>query len=165
MDKETLNRLENNHYAIGNAIERLSRAIEFNYEQDIYTSLGETLLWVLVTDEWHIAHNPGYIDRRNVHNDGMILLGLRHAYNMVKHNMNIMQVHQHEGGFSFPLEFPLEILPISVHWMKAGIKLEGKYKKQKMHYEEHIEGKEVVGTFEDSLEFLREEYQRIITKP
>ena len=131
MNKEAIKRLENNHYAIDKSYQNLKKAIDNNYEQDIYCSIGETLLWVLVTDEWHKDHDNSYVIRRNNDKDGVILLGLRHAYNMVKHNMNIMRIHNKQGGFTFPLEFPLVIEQITVHWMEAGNKLEGRFRKQK----------------------------------
>ena len=69
-------RLENNHYAIKKSTKRLEQAIEERDEMEVYAAIGESLLWVLTTDEWHKKHNPGYCDRKKRHEKGKILFDL-----------------------------------------------------------------------------------------
>ncbi|TMN21823.1 hypothetical protein [Lentibacillus cibarius] len=156
-----LRRLENNHYALKNAYHRLEKAIDLNHDQEIYAATGEVLLWVMTTNEWHQKHNKGYKPRRNKHENGQILSGLLHAYNSMKHNMDFIKIHKKEGGFSFPISFPLEIPPLTVHWMKAGEILEGKWPDQKKNYEKYIENKEIMGTFKLAIDYLNDEYKYV----
>lgn len=161
MDSISLKRLENNRYALKKAYERLKNAIKQRDEQEIYSALGETLLWFLTTEEWHKKHNRGYKKRKESNENGKILFGLKHAYNSMKHNMEFMTIHKRQGGFHFPMVFPVSFPPITVHWIKAGGVLEGDRKAQKENYEQYIEGKEILSTFEFALEFLEMEYQNI----
>ena len=148
-----LRRLENNHYALKNAYYRLKKAIDLNHDQEIYSATGEVLLWVMTTNEWHQKHNKGYKKRRNKDDNGQILFGLLHAYNSMKHNMDFIKIHKKEGGFSFPISFPLEIPPLTVNWMEEGEVLKGKQPDQKKNYEMYIEGKEVLDTFNLAMQF------------
>ncbi|WP_420768767.1 hypothetical protein ACNR9V_03305 [Parageobacillus thermoglucosidasius] len=161
-NKELIKRLENNHYALEKAYQRLQRAIGSYHDQEIYTATGELLLWVMTTHEWHKKHNKGYLDRLKKSDKGKILLGLLHAYNSMKHNMDFIKIHNKVGGgLTFPITFPAFFPPAIVCWIKAGDVLEGKYPSQKKNYEKFIEGKEVLGTFELAIEFLKEEYKNI----
>ena len=45
MDKR-IKRLENNEYALELAYERLKKSLNSNQEKDIYSAIGELLLWV-----------------------------------------------------------------------------------------------------------------------
>ena len=159
---DPLRRLENNHYALEKARDRLEVAIESRDNNEIYTATGELLLWVLTTDEWHKKHyKNAYEERRDNNEKGQLLLGLIHAYNSMKHNMNFIEIHQRKGGvnfasFSFPLAFP----PITVHWTTIGQLNEGGKRRIK-DYIDFIEGKEIISTFDTAIEFLYEEYERI----
>lgn len=164
MDREAIKRLENNHYALEKAIKRLNASIDKNDEQEIYAATGETLLWVLTTEEWHKKHNEGYKQRKKQNQNGLILFGLLHAYNSVKHNMNFIQIHKKEGGFQFPMEFPLDISPITVNWTKAGNILDEGWPVQKENYEKYIQGKEVLETIQLAMEFLKSESEKYINK-
>ncbi|MDX8359834.1 hypothetical protein [Cytobacillus sp. IB215316] len=159
--EQQLKRLENNLYALNKAYQRLQKAIDLNHEQEIYTAIGETLLWTMTTNEWHQSHNPQYKRRRNKDENGQLLFGLLHAYNSMKHNMEFITIHTNEGGVQFPISFPLEIPPISVHWMPAGEILDGGGYKQKENYKRYIEGKDVLDSFKLAMDFLQSEYNNI----
>ncbi len=162
MDKR-IKRLENNEYALELAYERLKKSLNSNQEKDIYSAIGELLLWVLTTDEWHKKHNNAdYKNRRNNNEDGQILLGLRHAYNLVKHNMEFFKVHEaNEGGIEFPISFPLEIPAPYAEWkvltkdMKTGSPI------QIDNYSKYIESKNVISTFDSAINFFEKENEKV----
>ncbi|WP_336822931.1 hypothetical protein [Sporosarcina sp. USHLN248] len=169
---EHLGRLENNHYAIEKSRVRLDAAIERRDNKEIYTAIGELLLWTLTTEEWHWKHNKTLNKRRNRNKNGQVLLGLRFAYNAMKHNMNFYEIHyDNTKGFSFPFSFPIHFEIKNILWVKTDEKFEytndfhnvkeENYKKQLSNYRRYIEGKDVSITFDKAIEFLREEYERI----
>lgn len=155
MDNEAIKRLENNHYALSKAFERFRVSIDKREEQEIYATIGETLLWLLTTEEWHRKYNKEYIKIKNQDENGRIIFGLIHAYNSMKHNMSFITIHEEEGGFEFPIEFPLEIFPITVHWINTEEVNEGR-PNQLENYKNYIEGREVLKTFNQAISFLNE---------
>lgn len=158
---DPLRRLENNHYALEKARERLRAALESRNNKEIYTATGELLLWVLTTDEWHCKHyKKKYTDRRDNDVKGRTLPGLRHAYNAMKHDMNFITIHQKKGGLTFPFSFPLSFPPITVRWT-SGDDLNVRSESQAKRYKECLEGNEVSDTFDTVIEFLYSEYERI----
>ncbi|MEC5422399.1 hypothetical protein QGM71_02700 [Virgibacillus sp. C22-A2] len=153
-------RLKFNQYSSRTAYKRLKEGINTNNDHEIYAATGELLLWIMTTDEWHLEHGmEDYIDRRNKNKNGMLLNGMRHAYNMMKHNMGFFQIHQKEGGLKFPVRFPVNF-KITVRWVVAGEVLNGTYPNQKQNYIKHLEGKEVIQTFSQVLTFLNVENQK-----
>ncbi|WP_117168878.1 hypothetical protein [Paraliobacillus sediminis] len=157
-------RLKFNMYSSRTAYNRLEKAIEENNNHEIYASTGELLLWVLTTDEWHKKNgDSNYESKRDNSDGGKIMSGLRHAYNMVKHNMDLFEINQKEGGRKFPFSFPMTFPEIKVFWI-PGKTLDGLHKNQKENYIEHIEGKEVLKTFSQALTFLNQESQKYIFK-
>jgi hypothetical protein len=154
-------RLTYNQKALYDAHERLLKAVQKNNDEKIYSSIGELLLWVLTSDEWHLNNNKEYRKRRGKSDNGKVILGLRHAYNAVKHNMDFIKIHKSEGGF-FPLSFKEEFFnPVKIHWVKADGVLEGEWASQKRNYEQFIEGKEVLETFNMAINFLNQEYSKV----
>lgn len=162
MDKSAVERLENNHYAMDKAYERLKKAIEDGHDQKIYAATGELLLWVIAVDEWHMLEKQkSYEDKRDSDVDGVVLTGMRFAVNAIKHNMNFIQIHHKTGGFTSPVTFPIISFKVEVIWTEAkNIPLKDRYKKQRKKYINTIEGKEVLPTFNQALNFLRQESQR-----
>lgn len=157
-------RLGFNHNSVRESYQKLKKAIETDSpnDLDIYTAIGELLLWVVTTDEWHIKHGlKDYKSRRNKDKNGEILFGMRHAFNMVKHNMDFFQIHRKNGGTKFPITFPLIIEKVKVVWMQAGDILNGQYPDQKENYIKYLEGKEVLETFGEVITFLNNEHARI----
>lgn len=158
---DALKRLENNHYALEKAYQRLVEAIETRDENEIYASTGETLLWVITTEEWHLKHKPSsYKYARSANESGQILLGLKHSYNSMKHNMNFIKIHQIEGGFAFPFEFPLKIPRLTVRWVSAE-KVDEGFENQINNYKKYVEGKEVLETFHQALSFLNNQKKKL----
>lgn len=157
-------RLMYNHNSIRASFQKLEKATSSDDldDQDIYTAVGELLLWVVTTDEWYKIHGlKDYKSKRNKDENGKILFGMKHAFNMLKHNMAFFQIHRKDGGFEFPITFPMEIEEITINWMPAGDVLNGKYPEQKGNYINYLEGKEVIETFKKVITFLNNEYERI----
>lgn len=172
---EMVKRLKNNHYAIDKSFERLKKSIEIIAEQDVYSEIGNLLLWVLTTDEWHKKNEtPAYNKRKFSDSEGCLLTGLRYAYNLIKHNMEFILLHKEdvEPLFSFPFEGEFQFGLIKVVWANSkGFKdFETQEKvhenqkkaleKQKKVYSKHIEGKNVIDIFEKVINFLNKEKLR-----
>ena len=87
---------------------------------------------------------------------------MRHAFNCLKHNMSFFQIHHKEGGFEFPISFPLEIKEITILWMSVGDILNGEYENQKENYIKYLQGQEVIATFESAITFLNKEFAKVI---
>jgi hypothetical protein len=158
-------RLKYNHYAYTTAFRRLKNAIEKNNDHEIYTAIGELLLWVMTTHEWYIKYGlSDYEERAKQDNNGTLLYGLRHAYNSMKHNMNFFVIHNKKQGFSFDnIDYSnWDFRPIIITWSKAINKLEEGKETQIVNYKKHIEDQEVLETFEKVLVFLNSEYQKVI---
>ncbi len=155
-------RLAFNNNSIRSSYGKLKKALDTSDDQEIYTAIGELLLWVVTTDDWHNTNGLTEYKKRKREDDQVkILFGMRHAFNCLKHNMAIFQIHQKEGGFEFPLVFPLEIKEIKVVWMSAGKVLIGEHKNQAENYIKHLQGKEVLDTFQDVVTFLNREYAKV----
>lgn len=158
-------RLKFNQYACRKAYKRLETAINENDDHEIYATTGELLLWVLTTEEWHLSHgDDDYKKRRDNSVNGILIKGLRHAYNMVKHNMEFISIHHKEGGLTLPFTLPMTLPVIKVLWMSAGEVLNGRHPNQKENYVKHIEGKEVLKTFSQVMIFLNSESKKYIFK-
>lgn len=160
---DPIKRLEYNHYAIDKSLERLKDALSRAIEKELYLEIGNLLLWVLTTDEWHCKNNtPGYTDRKKVDSKGILLFGLRHAYNLIKHDMKCIQLHRNhvESKLTFPLEIPeegFELGSIQVLW-EENKEFKG-YDNQKKIYLEQMNGKYVLLAFEEAIQFLQNEKQ------
>lgn len=160
---DPMKRLEYNHYAIDKSLERLKDALSRAIEKELYLEIGNLLLWVLTTDEWHCKNNtPGYTDRKKVDSKGILLFGLRHAYNLIKHDMKCIQLHRNhfESKLTFPLEIPeegIELGSIQVLW-EENKEFKG-YDNQKKIYLEQMNGKYVLLAFEEAIQFLQNEKQ------
>jgi hypothetical protein len=158
-------RLKFNQYASRTAFQRLEKAIIENNDHEIYTAIGELLLWVMTTHEWHKEHGlEDYQERVRKDTRGVLLLGLAHAYNSMKHNMKLFVMHNKHEGFSFEkIDFSnLDFRPSTVHWVKAVNLLDEGFINQQRNYIKHLEGKEILTTFDDVLKFLNNENQKIL---
>lgn len=159
-------RLKFNHYASRTAYKRLEKAIEEANNNEIYSAIGELLLWVMTTHEWHKGHGSAdYLIRVGQDGKGVLLLGLAHAYNSMKHNMKLFVIHN-KIGFNFNnLDFNnLDFRPYAVRWIRAANLLEGKYPNQQRNYVRYLEDKDVLETFGYALIFLNNEMQTLFFK-
>ncbi|WP_433771749.1 hypothetical protein [Bacillus wiedmannii] len=158
-------RLQRTEYALKISHERLTRAFRgTNDENKMYATLGETLLWIITTNDWHIEFNKKiYLMRQRNDIRGRVIFGLRHAYNMVKHNMNFIELHKTEAvpQFTFPVEPPVTFCLIKGLWKDiSNIPCEVKYGNQKQKYIKYIQGKEILETVNQAIDFLLEENEK-----
>ncbi|WP_121615202.1 hypothetical protein [Virgibacillus halodenitrificans] len=152
-------RLKSNIYSYNTALKRLEKAIDQNDDCEVYASVGELLLWILTTEEWHIAHNKRYRSEKNKSDSGLVIYGLRHAYNMVKHNMNFFEIYEikSSGGFnSFQFNTTQFNGTREYRWIN-GVNVIDSDKtngKQYNNYVSYLQGKEISSTFKNSIVFL-----------
>jgi len=155
-------RLKSNHYACRIALKRLKSAVDENDNHEVYAGIGELLLWVITTEEWHLKYNNQsnkYRQEKNTSESGLIVYGLRHAHNMVKHNMQFFQIFNKSGRTSFNSStFNTTKINQSVEyrWMYAKNVLDTDDSKevQIQNYIKYIQNKEIIGTFDRAITFL-----------
>lgn len=166
-EENLVQRLEYNHYAIDRAYSRLKEALQSEETTDsttglindmeIYAAVGEMLLWVMNASQWHKDYY------KNTYKDSDILLGLRHAFNALKHNMNFIEIHKKDGGFIFnDFTFPLEFPPLIIKWGPVERVADGKRPDQEENYKQYLEGKGIIETFDTAISFLNER-KKLIT--
>jgi len=127
-------RLQFNNNALRAAHQRFKKAdFQLNASEG-YAAIGEILLWLLTTEEWHLVHRKTlYCEEKAKTDAGKTIKGLKYSYNLMKHNMKFSNLHEikKEGGFSFPFSGPFIMGIESIVWVKAGESLKGKYNSQK----------------------------------
>ncbi|MFS0864135.1 hypothetical protein [Fredinandcohnia sp. 179-A 10B2 NHS] len=160
-------RLKSNQYAYTTAYRRLKIAIEEYNSNEIYSAIGELLLWIMNAHDWHLKHGfKDYKTRCKKDKKGVLLYGLRHAFNSMKHNMKFFTIHNTLQGFSFDnFSFDnMDFRPYTINWViKDGLLDEG-CKEQQENYVKHLEGKEVLDTFDDVILFLNNEFNKVYFK-
>lgn len=152
-------RLKFNIYSYRMAYKRLESAIEQENNNEVYASVGELLLWVLTTEEWHFEHNDQYKKYKNSNENGLIIYGLRHAYNMVKHNMQFFEIYQKHNGSEFnSLVFNEGVFNSSTEyrWINGinVIDQDESRGKQYENYVTYLQDKEIEDTFKDAITFF-----------
>ena len=134
-------RLIMNQLAMDLAYEKVLNSLKTKDNTLIYIALSECLSWIANTIEWHFVDSNGEFNRKlkEIPN-GEILLGLRHANNMIKHNFNF--IHEHKLVHQTTLPQTIPFYPVAEYcWIEAGVEFEGKYKNQrvKLIFEEPVE--------------------------
>ncbi|HGH7180734.1 hypothetical protein [Bacillus luti] len=154
-----ISRLKKTEQALVQAYERLKICIDNRDEDGIYAALGEVLLWINVTHDWHKKNNGKYVHRLNINQKKNLILGIRFAYNLVKHNLDFIVLHQEDGGFSFPMEFSIEIPELKIVWTQASdIPVNNsEFKGQRNHYISHLQGEKVLDTVNEVFDYLMSE--------
>jgi len=122
---------------------------------DINSSICELLFWVNANDEWHFKNrnvNKSYENKRKSGQFGANkLLGLKHAYNASKHNMDYLKLFTSKETKDF-LGYQMEDFSSPPVWMNCpGSK---KYKNQVKNYRKYLKGREVLTTFNEAITFL-----------
>lgn len=150
-------RLELNIYALEKSIKRLEKAIQEGNELDVYSSVSEAMMWVCNVDDFYSNNgdNKEYIAFRNAESRGILINGVRYAFNSFKHNMDFVKIYKKSGGITFPISFPLVFESVKFNWTEADQKFTG-YKSQKMKYKELIEGKEILKVINNIFYFFKE---------
>lgn len=161
----TIQRLKYNHYAIEKAFLRLKSAIKprgttdpttgILNDKEIYAAIGEMLLWVMNANQWYKDNDAGY-------KESNVILGLKHAFNALKHNMDFIEEHQKDGGFTFnKFSFPFTIPPITIVWGLTEKVSDGKRLNQERNYKKHLEGRDILDTFQETIEHLNEAMENL----
>ena len=155
-------RLKLNHLATKAAYERLLTSFRESNDLTLYASTSELLMWVITTHDWHLNNgDSNYKRRMELDEKGILLYGMRHAFNMMKHNMDFMYIHEKTSDLVLPFDIG-SVPTLIVVWMEAGEILEGDKPKQKTNYIKHLQGKEILSTFQDVLSFLNRENNKIL---
>ncbi|NJP37928.1 hypothetical protein [Alkalicoccus luteus] len=153
-----LSRLSTNHLAIKISYKRLEEAVENRDEEAVFISLSELLLWIITTEEWHKKYNRSvYFKERKEKGCISLMKGIRHAYNAAKHDMELLKFTTTQGGFSFPMEFPMEFGRVKVIWEKSDVYNKFSYEEQLKGYQKCLEGKEIMATLTEIIEFLNKQ--------
>jgi len=151
-------RLKQNYYALNKSYDNLSKAMNNteNY-QEIYIGINEMLLWIITTNDWFEKNGKiDYKSRRNKNKKGQQILGLRYVFNRFKHNMN--SINMHSTGF-----FAETIKSKEIKWLPV-IEKKKKFENQFNNYKQYTQDKKVMKSFTNGVEFLREEYQKMMFK-
>lgn len=161
-NQQVKKRLEYNCASYKSAFNRLKRAIDKEDNIEVYASIGELLLWILTTEEWHREHNKHKYERDRKYY-GNTIKGLRHAYNMVKHNMEFFEIHRKKiyssgfNAFTFNSvgfnEYRVVYRWIIIENIHAPDK---RYANQYENYIKYIQDKEILSTFKNAINFLDE---------
>lgn len=79
-----------------------------------------------------------------------LLSGLQFAYNLTKHEKNIISIKDiKEGGITFPIKFPLEIPCNQVFWIDiSDLDIKSKYDNQYKNYLKKLSNKRIINTIE-----------------
>lgn len=158
----SIKRLENTLYSIEISFKKFEEAFHRSDEREIYLELGNLLLWVLTADEWLKKNDRTYISRRSSESTGDLLKGLRHAYNLIKHDVQCIQLHEihEEPLFSFPITGTFEVGLIYFVWAENK-EFEG-HKSQKKVYLQEMVGQSLKDVFEKTIPFIEKESKKFI---
>lgn len=150
-------RLKLNQVASQNAMARLAQAHNESNELNFYASSSELLMWIVASHDWHIQNgDTQYENRMSTNSKGAIIYGMRHAFNMMKHKMDFMYIHEKTTDL-VPPYYTDSVATIIYLWRKAGNELDGDKPRQKQNYIKYLEGKEMFSTFRNAMDFLTEE--------
>ncbi|MFF2449382.1 hypothetical protein ACFVSW_20270 [Neobacillus sp. NPDC058068] len=168
MDTVKQLRLTYIHHGLKESNNRLKEALNASEPNSlpITTSLSEVVFWLSVADEWHFKNrntNDSYTKLREKEIGGQCLLGLRHAFNSLKHEMSFIKLIRpaearplFEGSSFFIEDYSKEII-----WLKARGLIDKRKKKDKTNlrnYRKYLEGKNVRKTIEEATRFMHERF-------
>ncbi len=145
-DKEILQNAFNNSYS------KLKSAVNEYIVKDhsIYniTQINECLILTI-----HLMMD--YMERFFKEDD--TVRAYKYVNNSLKHKGGAIIHSESRGGFSFPIEFPMEIEDFKIVWKHQTA--ESKYKKQIKAYNDLLAGKEIIETIEPIAEKIRAGYE------
>lgn len=155
-------RLKLNQIASQSAMARLAIAHNESNELSFYASSSELLMWIVASHDWHIQNGDSQYEKRmSADPKGVIIYGMRHAFNMIKHKMDFMYIHEKTTDLILPFSMD-SVATVIYLWRKAGNELDGDRPKQKENYIKYLEGKEMFATYRDVMEFLNGENARYL---
>ena len=146
--------------AADQALSRLSAAVQNDLHQ-AFAPLGEVLWWIAIAEDLVGGHDPSYRDHQSGR-QGQVLLGLRHARNIVAHGVNPARVLASEISF-FPEAWErdrwLRLAPATLTW--AGTEdlpptHDDRHVSRKLDraYESELAGEAVVPTLQEAIKYL-----------
>lgn len=120
-------------------------------KKDVNYRVGTFLHWLFDTYEYlqSIGENP------LSQNEKAFFSGLRYANNKLKHDVNVIQLYERKGGFSFPMHFPFASEIITFRWTEIEEGENSQWKKQHKKYQDHISHEEIIPTAEKALSLLK----------
>lgn len=145
-------------YALDKSFEEMQITIE-HAEQDLNNDklkkevnyrVGTFLHWLLDNYEWIEKTHTVCFEKE----EKAFFSGLRYANNKLKHDTNVIQLYERDGGFSFPISFPFSSEIITFKWINIEEK-DNRYKKQHENYAHFINEQEIVPISKKALEILK----------
>ncbi len=116
--------------------------------KDLDFKLGSVLHWII--NYWErIERTYGNLPADTV----AYLNAFKYANNQLKHNVALTELHQISGGFSFPISFPLTILPITYIWAIDSTSRDS-FRNQAANYKKYLEHKDVMETITKAMHDL-----------
>lgn len=163
---ESLKRLENTYFSMSKSLVKLKEALSTGRDNEIYYELGNTLQWMMIAEEWIWKNDETFFHKTNRHADGKLLRGLRHAYNLVKHDYMCIQSHTTKviPKFSFPFTIPeegIEFGEIQFVWAKNE-EFQGDSPKQRDTYHTFLVDVNIMETIEQVKPYLENEIRKYI---
>ncbi|SDM23128.1 hypothetical protein [Bacillus sp. OK048] len=174
MDTVKQLRLTYIHHGLRESNKRLKEALNASDPNSlpITTSLSEVIFWLNVADEWHFRNRNtkgSYTKLRKKEIGGQCLLGLRHAFNSLKHEMSFIKLIRSvenkplfEGSGYVVEDYSKEII-----WLKAKGLIDKRKNEDKLNlknYRRYLEGKNVPKTIEEATRFLYERFTETKTE-
>lgn len=95
-----------------------------------------------------------YVDNYPIDEVTKSILACKYAYNMLKHNANVISFVKFEGGFEFPISFPLESPVFEAKWKFQDFDCH--HNDQKEAFKELFDDKKVIETLEPIMNSIRD---------
>jgi len=163
-------RLKYINYGLQKSVKRFQKVMASKEKNSlsINSGLSEVLFWLNTADEWHYKnrnHQGSYKRKRKKETGGQYLLGLKHAYNSLKHEMTFIKlIRPTEGKPLFEgSELHIEDYSSNIIWLNAEGLIDKRAEDEKniKHYKNYIQGKNVVQTIEEATSFLNKLYTEV----
>lgn len=137
INNQLVQRLKMNEIAMNNGYENFIEALKTGDDTNIYITLSEVLGWIANSHEWHIKVNQKFSVDIKSSPEGCLLLGIRHANNMIKHNFNFLHEHVLFYQTTIPQTVPF-YMEAEYRWIVAGKEFEGEFPNQKRNYDKYL---------------------------
>lgn len=137
-------------YAMTESFGRMQDEIQKVLEESTFTEKDGNELFLCVGNCVHSILD--YAERVKVDEEEKGLLSaFRYINNSLKHSEKVVEITEQQGGFSFPISFPLTIPRREVVWSVVD---NGDKENQKINYKKYLAGKNVIETCEDIIKIL-----------
>lgn len=141
-------------YAMAESFNKMQEEVHKILNISEYTETEKNQLFLVVGSCLHCILD--YAERIDIkEEDKSLLSAFRYANNSLKHCVKVKSITKHQGGFTFPIHFPLVIPKREIVW---SIIDNGDKENQKRNYKKFLEGKDVVKTCKEMINIL-EKYE------